>query len=57
MRFAKRAMFHIWVAPIMLLPRPMAVVWGSFATLTGRILNGDLRRGITFALHRLTRRN
>jgi abequosyltransferase len=55
MRFAKRAIFHIWVAPIMLLPRPMALVWGSLATVTGRILNGDFRRGITFARHRLTR--
>jgi abequosyltransferase len=57
MRFAKRAMFHLWVAPIMLLPRPMALVWGSFATVTGRILNGDLRRGITFGWQRLRRRN
>ncbi|SAL06929.1 hypothetical protein AWB78_08324 [Caballeronia calidae] len=56
MRFAKRALFHIWVAPIMLLPRPIALVWGSFTTVMGRILNGDLRRGITFALHRLKRR-
>lgn len=54
-RFAKRAIFHLWVAPIMLLPRPMAVVWGGFATVTGRVLNGDLRRGITFAWHRLKR--
>ncbi|WP_206951644.1 glycosyltransferase family 2 protein [Trinickia acidisoli] len=52
-RFANRAMFHLWVAPIILLPRPIALVWGGFATITGRMLSGDLRRGVAFAWHRL----
>ncbi|MGN6652859.1 glycosyltransferase family 2 protein [Trinickia sp.] len=55
-RFAGRALFHLWVAPIIVLPRPLALVWGSFATVTGRVLNGDLRRGVMFAWHRRKQR-
>lgn len=51
-RFMGRALFHLWVAPIIVLPRPLAVVWGMFATMTGRMLNGDMRRGLMFAWHR-----
>lgn len=51
-RFAGRAVFYLWVAPIIVLPRPLAVVWGAFATVTGRMLNGDTRRGLMFAWHR-----
>lgn len=55
-RFARRPLFHLWVAPIMRLPRPAALLWGIFTTVTGRVLNGELRRGLKFAWHRLIRR-
>jgi glycosyltransferase involved in cell wall biosynthesis len=55
-RFSQRAMFHLWVAPIMRLPRPLALIWGGFTTVAGRTLHGDLRRGVTFAWRRLKRR-
>ncbi|MGG1946690.1 glycosyltransferase family 2 protein [Trinickia sp. NRRL B-1857] len=56
-RFGRRLAFLLWVAPIIVLPRPAALVWGGFATVAGRVSNGDLRRGIAFAWHRLTQRN
>lgn len=55
-RFGRRPVFLLWVAPIIVLPRPVALLWGGFATVAGRISNGDLRRGIAFAWHRVTQR-
>lgn len=52
-RFGRRALFRMWVAPIIFLPRPMALGWGAFTTATGRLLNGELRRGLAFMWHRL----
>jgi abequosyltransferase len=55
-RFRQRLLFRLWLAPILCLPRPFAVLWGAFATLTGRLLIGDLQRGLAFAWHRLMQR-
>lgn len=52
-RFRGRFLFSYWVAPILRLPRALGIVWGSMATLIGRVLQGDLRRGIAFAWNRL----
>lgn len=54
-RFAGRRLFHWWVAPIIVLPRPLALFWGGVATLIGRIANGDLERGVRFVLNKLAR--
>lgn len=54
-RFHGRFLFRFWLAPIMLLPRSLAILWGGATTLIGRTLNGDLRRGITFAWNRMVR--
>lgn len=54
-RFAGRWLFHLWAAPIIRLPRPLALIWGGLAVFIGRIANGDLQRGIAFAASRLSR--
>lgn len=54
-RFKGRWLFYFWLAPIIRLPLPFAVVWGGIATLLGRLLCGDLRRGIAFAWNHLGR--
>lgn len=54
-RFGRRPLFRFWVAPIITLPRPFALVWGAVATFVGRIATGDLRRGVYFAWNRLRR--
>lgn len=55
-RFGKRMLFKAWVAPILWLPRPLAIAWGGFTTLVGRACDGDLRRGLSFLLYRLAKR-
>ncbi len=45
--------FLVFSAPIIVLPRPLAIAWGWAAVLVGRIWNGELKRGWHFALHRL----
>jgi abequosyltransferase len=55
-RFAGRWLFHLWAAPIIRLPRPLALGWGALVVIVGRGINGDLRRGAKFALSRLRRR-
>lgn len=54
-RFHGRWLYNAWLAPIIRLPRPLAIVWGGATTVIGRIAGGDLRRGARFALNRLTR--
>lgn len=52
-RFHGRLLFKYWLLPIMRLPRPLGIIWGGLATVIGRLLNGDLRRGMAFARNRL----
>jgi len=54
-RYRGRVIFEYWVSPIILLPRPLAILWGGFATLLGRVLYGELRRGLSFAMNKLRR--
>ena len=44
-------LFWLFVAPILLLPRWLALIWGSLFTAIGRSLTGDLIRGVYFATH------
>lgn len=53
MRYHGRVLFHFGLGPVLLMPRPVALVWGSGVVVAGRLLNGDLRRGFWFAWHRL----
>lgn len=54
-RFGKRPLFRLWVAPTILLPRPLALAWGALTIVVGRLINGELRRGIRFVWNRLMR--
>lgn len=56
-RFNQRWLFHVWLAPILKWPRPLALIWGAGATVIGRMVNGDLWRGITFISSRLRFKN
>lgn len=55
-RFGNRALFWCWVAPTLLLPRPLAIGWGAMTVTVGRTARGDLRRGVMFVRDRLLRR-
>jgi len=52
-RYTRRTAYWLFVDPILTLPRPAALAWGAAAVLIGRILAGDLRRGVYFAFNRL----
>jgi glycosyltransferase involved in cell wall biosynthesis len=54
-RFGRRLLYRCWLAPILWLPRPLALAWGGAATILGRTLGGDLRRCVRFAWARLQR--
>jgi glycosyltransferase involved in cell wall biosynthesis len=54
-RFGERPLFRYWAAPILWLPRPLALLWGGLATVIGRAANGDLRRGLYFLLNKVRR--
>ncbi|CAM2141520.1 abequosyltransferase [Pararobbsia alpina] len=54
-RLGDRGLYRWWLAPILVWPRPLALVWGGLATLIGRAVSGDLRRGIAFAWNRARR--
>lgn len=50
-RYRGKALFEFGLAPILMLPRPVALAWGAVVVAIGRVLNGDLRRGILFFWH------
>ena len=54
--FGSRPAYLFWNAPILFFPRPLAIMWALVAVFVGRIMNGDLRRGIQFALNRFRSR-
>ena len=54
-RFQGDWLFTYWLAPIIRLPKPLAIVWGGATTLIGRIIGGDLRRGLKFGWARVKR--
>ena len=47
-RFKNHNLFRYWVAPILRLPKVLAILWGGITTFIGRTYNGELLRGITF---------
>ncbi|WP_321961147.1 glycosyltransferase family 2 protein [Paraburkholderia sp. J7] len=52
--FGWQPAFLLFCAPIIALPRPLAIAWGWGAVFVGRIWNGEIVRGWHFALHRLS---
>jgi len=51
-RFKGQKLFTLWVAPLIWLPRPLALLWGGVTVFVGRTIHGDLRRGVYFAVNR-----
>jgi len=54
-RFHGRWLFKYWLAPIILLPRPLAIIWGGATTIIGRVIDGQLWRGLKFVWSRIRR--
>ena len=52
-RFGRRWLYRLWLEPILALPRPLAIAWGMMATLFGRAVSGELRRGLAYARNRI----
>ena len=52
-RYHGHLSFYLWVAPILKLPRLLAIIWGGMATVIGRSINGDLYRGLMFAMNKI----
>jgi abequosyltransferase len=48
-------LFRYWASPILTLPRFLAITWGVMVTVIGRLLNGEMKRGIKFVLSYLVR--
>lgn len=53
-QFGRQPAFLLFCAPIIAMPRPLAIAWGWGAVFVGRVWNGELVRGWHFALHRLS---
>jgi abequosyltransferase len=43
-------LFRYYVAPILVLPRFIAIIWGVITTVIGRLINGEMKRGIKFSI-------
>lgn len=54
-RFGHHWLFWLWLAPILRLPRPLALLYGAMATGGGRFVGGDARRGLAFLYHAVRR--
>ena len=52
-RFSGRLPYYIFVAPILFLPRLLALIYGVFLVVLGRTISGDARRGIYFSWNKL----
>lgn len=52
-RYNGSLLYRIWLMPIVIMPRYLAIIWGAIATFLGRIFYGDLRRGFYFLLNKL----
>ncbi len=54
-RYKKSPYLWVWVLPIVTLPRSLGIIYGGITTVLGRILNGDLIRGLFFIKSRINR--
>lgn len=52
-RYNGSLLYRIWLKPIVIMPRYLAIIWGVMTTFLGRIFYGDLRRGFYFLLNKL----
>lgn len=49
-RFSNRFWYRIAIRPMLIWPRAAGIFWGAGVVFLGRSLNGDLQRGLRFAL-------
>jgi glycosyltransferase involved in cell wall biosynthesis len=54
-RFTDQIVYFRFIEPILSLPRPLAIIWAIFATIFGRLSNGDLDLGIAHLAYRSRR--
>jgi abequosyltransferase len=47
-RFAGDWLYVMWLKPALYLPRPLAIAWSALITIVGRLLGGDLVRGLYY---------
>lgn len=50
--YSDTGLFKYWNDPIMTLPKPLAIAWGSMTTVVGRAAKGDVKRGIYYVFNR-----
>ena len=55
-RYSSYSIFWLCIAPILRLPRPLALIWGAVVLVIGRSLDGDFLRGVKYMLNRITNR-
>jgi abequosyltransferase len=55
-KFSNRILYKLWVAPILKLPKTLAVIWGAITVIIGKILNGELYIVIRFLSNRVKNR-
>jgi abequosyltransferase len=53
-RYKNFLTFWIFLMPIVVMPRFIAIVWGGVATFVGRIYYGDFLRGFYFLLNKIS---
>jgi glycosyltransferase involved in cell wall biosynthesis len=51
--YAKNFFYHFWLRPLFWLPKNFAIIFGGIVVLLGRVIGGDLLRGISFFFYRL----
>ena len=52
-RYHERFIFYVCLYPILKFPRTLALLVGSLVALLGRLMNGDLTRGLYFLKNKI----
>jgi glycosyltransferase involved in cell wall biosynthesis len=52
-RYKGSLLYRVWLKPVVVMPRYLAIIWGVMTTFLGRIFYGDLRRSFYFLLNKL----
>jgi abequosyltransferase len=55
-RFKNNLLYKLWIAPILTLPRILAIIWGIFTTIIGKIYNGEYKTVVLFLLKKISYR-
>ena len=52
-RYKNLLIFWIFLMPIVVMPRFIAIIWGALSTLIGRVFYGDFLRGFYFLINKI----